>query len=257
LAEGVPDSIARNAAAWDGWAAEYAEPGRRNWQSNEPSFGIWDFPEAEIGFLGDVDGKDVVELGCGTAYISSWVARRGGRPVGVDPSAGQLETARGLQAEFGLDFPLVQAGAENVPLPDAAFDLALSEYGASLWADPERWLSEAARLLRPGGRLVFLRSAPLLILCEPLDGSVPARGELQRPHFGGLGRIEWPDDDSVEYIPSHGDLIRVLVASGFVIEELLELQAPEGGDSGRWDFVTLEWARRWPSEEVWKARKTA
>ena len=49
----------------------------------------------------------------------------------------------------------------------------------------------------------------------------------------------------------------MLVASGFVIEELLELQAPEGGDSGRWDFVTLDWARRWPSEEVWKARKAA
>jgi SAM-dependent methyltransferase len=188
--------------------------------------------------------------------VSSWVARRGGRPVGVDPSAGQLENARRFQEEFGLSFPLVQAGAESVPLPDASFDLALSEYGASTWADPALWIPEAARLLRPNGRLVFLRTTPLLLLCFPRDGSVPARTELQTPHFGGLGRVEWPDEDSVEYVVSHGEMIRLLVGSGFVVEELLELQAPEGGDSGRWDFVTLEWARQWPCEEVWKVRKT-
>ena len=110
-------------------------------------------PESELDVLGDVAGLDVVELGCGTAYFSAWLARRGARPVGVDPTPAQLATARELQAEFGLEFPLVEAVGEAVPLPDASFDLALSEYGASIWADPYLWIPEAARLLRPGGRL--------------------------------------------------------------------------------------------------------
>ncbi len=250
-------TIAQNAAAWDANAPDYVEAGRRNWASNAPDWGIWNIPESEVGFLPDLDGLDVVELGCGTGYVSSWVARRGGRPVGVDPSTEQLASARRFQEEFGISFPLVQAGAEAVPLPDASFDLAVSEYGASLWADPALWIPEAARLLRPGGRLVFLRTSPLLVLCSPLDGSVPATTALQAPHFGRLGAIEWPGEDGVEYVVSHGEMIRLLVASGFVVEELLELQAPEVGDPGQWDFVTLEWARQWPCEEVWKARKTA
>ncbi len=254
----IRDDRAQNAAAWDDWAAPVPRAaGRRNWESNEPSWGIWKIPEAEVGFLGDVSGKDVVELGCGTGYVSSWVARRGGRPVGVDPSTEQLASARRFQEEFGVSFPLVQAGAESVPLPDASFDLALSEYGASLWADPSLWIPEAARLLRPGGRLVFLRTAPLLVLCSPPNGTEKARTELQTPQFGGLGRIEWPDEDGVEYVVSHGEMIRLLVGGGFAVEELLELQAPEDGDPGQWDFVTLEWARQWPSEEIWKARKAA
>ncbi len=250
-------SVEKNAAAWDVYAADYLAAGRRNWESNEPDWGIWSIPESEVGLFPELEGLDVVELGCGTGYVSSWVARRGGRPVGVDPSTAQLENARRFQEEFGISFPLVQAGAEDVPLPDASFDLAISEYGASLWADPALWIPEAARLLRPGGRLVFLRTSPLLVLCSPRDGSIPVRAELQSPHFGGLGRIEWPGEDGVEYVVSHAEMIRLLVSSGFVVEELRELQAPEGGDSGQWDFVELEWARQWPCEEVWKARKPA
>jgi ubiquinone/menaquinone biosynthesis C-methylase UbiE len=75
-----------------------------------------------------------------------------------------------MQAEFGLEFPLVQAFADDVPLPDASFDLAYSGYGASLFADPYRWIPEAHRLLRPGGRLVFIRGGPLVILCAGAAG---------------------------------------------------------------------------------------
>src|SRR6185436_9049887 len=121
-------------------------------------------PESTLGVLRDVAGLDVVELGCGTAYISARLAKQGARPVGVDPTPAQLATARRMQAETGIEFPLVKAAAESVPLPDASFDLAVSEYGASLWAVPERWLAEASRLLRPGGRLIFLTNSILVYL---------------------------------------------------------------------------------------------
>ena len=73
-------------------------------------------PETQVRALPDVDGLDVVELGCGTAYVSAWLARRGARPIGVDLSENQLATARALQKEHGLEFPLLHASAEQVPL---------------------------------------------------------------------------------------------------------------------------------------------
>jgi SAM-dependent methyltransferase len=248
----LPDHVVANRTFWTCEAPAYVEPGRRAWADPEPSWGIWGVPESEARILPDVAGLDTIELGCGTAYVSAWLARRGARPVGVDITPAQLETARALQQEHGLLFPLLEASAEAVPLPDASFDLAISEYGAAIWCDPYRWIPEAARLLRPGGRLIFLGSSTLLMMCSP-DEELPADERLVRPFFGGLGRIEWPADGSVEFNLGHGDMIRLLRASGFAVENLVELRAPEGATT-RYP-VTPEWARQWPSEEVWIARK--
>src|SRR3954453_11009653 len=180
-----------NQAYWTTQAADSVEPARRHWAAAEPTWGIWEVPESKVGIVPDVAGLDVVELGCGTAYWSAWLARRGRRPAGVDVTPAQLATARELQAEHGLEFPLLEASAEAVPLPDSSFDFALSEYGASLWCEPEAWLAEAARLLRPDGRLVFLTNSVLVVLCSP-PGSEVATDRLARPQFG-LHRVEWHD----------------------------------------------------------------
>jgi SAM-dependent methyltransferase len=254
-APGGDDHVARNRDAWNAHAASYADPGRRGWATSEPSWGIWHIPESEVHLLPDVDGLDVVELGCGTAYVSSWLARRGARPVGIDLSENQLASARALQDAHDLHFPLIQCSAEALPLADASFDLAISEYGAAIWCDPYRWIPEAARLLRPGGRLIFLGNAALLVLTmTDSDAEGPAGTTLRRDYFG-MHRFEWVDDPGVEFHLTHGDWIRLLRKSGFEIEDLIELQALPTSTT-RYPFVTLEWARRWPSEEVWVARKT-
>ncbi len=250
----LPDHVVVNRTYWTGEAASYVEPGRRNWADPDPSWGIWGVPEAEVRLLPDVRGLDTIELGCGTAYVSAWLARLGARPVGVDITPAQLETARALQREHGLVFPLLEASAEAVPLPDASFDLAISEYGAAIWCDPYRWIPEAARLLRPGGRLVFLGGSTLSMLCSPDNDDDPIGERLLRPYFGGLGRIAWPDGSSVEFQLGHGDMIRLLRASGFEVENLVELRAPEGATTRR-AWATPEWGRRWPCEEAWIARK--
>jgi SAM-dependent methyltransferase len=249
---GPAEHVLRNRAAWDVFARDYVEPGRRNW-AGEPNWGIWSVPETEAHVLPDVAGLDTIELGCGTGYVSAWLARRGARPTGIDNSTEQLRSAAAFQAEFGITFPLIHGDAEQVPLSDASFDLAISEYGASIWCDPYRWIPEAARLLRPGGRLIFLVNGTILMLCVPDEENTPAGTALLRDYFG-MHRFEWPFDQSVEFHLGYGDWIRLLRRHGFEIENLIELRAPEGATT-RYDFVTPAWARRWPSEEVWIARK--
>jgi 2-polyprenyl-3-methyl-5-hydroxy-6-metoxy-1,4-benzoquinol methylase len=96
------DHVVRNRAAWDRFAEEFVEPGRRSWASDEPTWGTWGVPEVKVGMLIDVAGLDTIELGCGTGYVSAWLARRGARPVGLDNSPVQLATARQFQSELGL-----------------------------------------------------------------------------------------------------------------------------------------------------------
>ena len=101
-------------------------------------------------------------------------------------------------------------------------DLALSEYGACLWCEPELWVEEAARLLRPGGRLVFLTNSVVLALCIPERGAAGAallRGQRE------IGRLAWPDD-GVEFHLAHSASIDLLARHGFTVERLAELYAP-------------------------------
>jgi SAM-dependent methyltransferase len=250
----LPDSIAGNIADWTRVNEQHTdERAEAAWAPQEITWGVFGIHEDAIGSpLGDVSGLDVVELGCGTAYFSAQLARRGARPVGVDPTPAQLATARRMQEQSSLRFPLIEAPAERVPLPDASFDLAFSEFGASLWADPYLWIPEAARLLRPGGRLIFLTNSTLAYLCAVAAGGTSKT--LQRPQFG-MHRIQWPDSEGTEYHLAHGDWIRLLQANGFEIVDLIEPKAPaEAKPHDFYDYVTPEWARQWPAEEIWVAR---
>jgi len=253
------DHVARNRAAWNQWAADFVAPGEANWAAAEPNWGIWGIPESEAHVLPDgLAGADVVELGCGTAYVSAWLARRGARPVGIDISREQLATARRLQERHGLTFPLHEGNAERLPFADESFDLAISEYGACLWADPRLWVPEAARVLRPGGRLIFLTNGTILMLCAPDSEDELPTDRLLRDYFG-MHRFEWPGEPEVEFHLGYGDWIRLLRANGFEVEDLVELRPAAGAQPVPLfgGIVSLEWARRWPCEELWKARKRA
>ena len=258
--EGLPEHVARNRAAWDRYARDYVGPGERSWalQPGDERWGIFGAPEAELHLLpDDLPGRDAIELGCGTAYVSAWLARRGARVVGIDNSPRQLETAARLQLEHGIDFPLLLGNAEKVPFPDASFDFAISEYGAALWADPHAWIPEASRLLRPGGRLVLLTNGLIAYLTVPdLETDGPADERLKRPLFG-MHRHSWPDEpEAVEFHLAHGDWIRLFRDSGFEVQDLVEVRVPEGMTTS-YQWMSAAWASRWPCEEAWKVRKRA
>lgn len=257
-AGGLPEHVRENIAHWDGEAARYEPMGERAWAA-EPTWGQWAVPQDACPLLPvDCSGLDVVELGCGTAYISGWAERRGAqRVVGVDTSTEQLATARRLADEHGADITFHHASAEAVPEPDASFDLAVSEYGAAIWCEPEAWLREAWRLLRPGGHCNFLGNHPLTLCTSPLDGSLPIGTELVRD-WHGMHRFDWRDaaeePGGIEFCLSTADWFALFARIGF---EVLDYREPRPDPEGEelLFHVPRSWAVRWPSEQAWFLRK--
>jgi SAM-dependent methyltransferase len=254
-AEARLEYIERNRAAWERWAPARIAAGRRAWQAEELLWGLWGTRESELSLLEGFESReDAIELGSGTAAISASLARRGLRPVAVDFAKAQLRAAETFQREFGPMFPLVPANAEDVPFDNESFDLAVSEYGASVWCSPHKWLPEAQRLLRPEGRLIFFTSSSLLLTCTSTDGGAVG-DRLVRDYFGRY-RVEFEPQGPVEFHLPHGYWVRLLRATGFVIDNLIEVQPPPSAEPS-FDLVTTEWAQRWPSEEIWIAHKAS
>lgn len=257
--EDIEDHAAVNRAHWDRAASEMVASAERLWASDDIVCGIWEIPESELGLLGpaplDLTGHDVVELGCGTAYVSGWLARRGARVTGVDISPAQLTTARRLATEHAIPLTLIEGDAESTGLPQSSFDLVVSEYGASLWCEPQRWLAEAARLLRPGGRLAFLTASPFVTLASPMDGSLPVTERFERPWFGQT-RYDWRDavdlPGGIEFVPAAPEWFGALRDAGFEVIDHREVRAPDSAEGVRFG-VPAGWAQRWPSEQTWVA----
>jgi len=253
----LPEHVQANRQYWDERADNWVEAGEKNWAASTPTWGIWSLPDADVQLLPeDMTGMAAIELGCGTGYVSAWMARRGATPTGIDNSAEQLATARRLMQEHELPFELIHGNAETVPSADATFDFAISEYGAAIWCDPHVWIPEAHRLLKPGGRLVFLGNHPFSMLCAPQSGA-PCDERLHRPYFS-MGKLDWRDVEiepgGVEFNLGISEWMQLFERTGFVVERYQELQAPVSADGFSF-FVSAEWGRQWPGEQVWHLRK--
>ncbi|MDP8921596.1 MAG: methyltransferase domain-containing protein [Chloroflexota bacterium] len=251
----MSEAAAKNRRHWDRISDEYQAKHAEQLSDWVEGWGIWNIPESELNVLGDVRDKDVLEFGCGAAQQAIRLARRGARCTGLDNSARQLEHARMLMAEAGVEFPLVHASAEAVPLPDASFDIVFCDHGAMQFADPYKTVPEVARLLRPGGLLAFSHPTPLVDICY--DPATEQGGERLVNDYFGLHRFE-ETSGLVYYQLPYGAWIRLFKQNGLVIEDLIELQAPnDARTTYRGDLADKEWARRWPAEEIWVVRKRA
>ena len=252
----LPDYALTAREHWTKNNSEYtAARARESWARDDISWGVWKTPESEVRILPDLRGLEVIELGCGTAYFGAWLKKRGAaRVVGVDITPAQLDTARAMNEEFGLGMEFIEANAEEVPLPDASFDLAFSEYGASIWCDAHRWIPEAARLLRKGGELVFMRNTDIEMICSPDEDKVAER--LVRP-LKGMNRLDWLSEPvATEFHLPTADMFRLLRDTGFDVLDFRQLYASaDATDHPFYNYVPAEWARQWPAEEIWRARK--
>jgi SAM-dependent methyltransferase len=247
----MPQDSALNRAHWDRTSDEYQTAHGEQLARHPMAWGVWSIPECDLQILGDVAGKDVMELGCGGAQWSIALTKLGARCVGLDNSERQLEHARANQRGAGVEFPLVHGSAENVPLPDGSFDIIFCDHGAMSFVDPARTVPEAARLLRSGGILAFSAETPLHFICW--DDAADAVGTtLKHNYFEERSAY---DGSSVCFSLPYGEWIALFRANGFEIESLVELRPPEGATTTYADYVSYDWARCWPAEQIWRVRR--
>ena len=244
---------AQNQTFWDAESDAYQERhGDQLADSTGLAWGVTQIPEMELRILGDVVGKDILELGCGAAQWSIALAKLGARPVGIDLSERQLDHARRLMAEAGVDFRLIRASAEAVPLPDASFDIVFCDHGAMTFADPYRTVPEAARLLRSAGLFAFSHHTPIEAIAGPLDAD--RVGERLVVDYFGMHALD--DGETTTFQLPYGEWIRLFRANGLMVEDLIEPRPAEDAVSSYRDADELAWSRRWPAEEIWRLRKS-
>jgi ubiquinone/menaquinone biosynthesis C-methylase UbiE len=255
----LPKHVSVNRDYWDGMADHWVAAGERNWARADPVWGQWGIPDSETTLLPkDMSGMRAIELGCGTGYVSAWMARRGATVTGIDNSERQLATAARLAAEHDIELELIHGNAETVDKADGLYDFAVSEYGAAIWADPHVWIPEAHRLLMAGGELVFLGSHIMTSICSPLDGSVPITRQLEQPYFGQY-RQDWQeaqdDPGGIEFNLTMSAWMRLFRETGFEIIDYIEVQAPDSATGVPYS-VSAKWAKDFPSEQIWWLRKS-
>ncbi|MEL6168805.1 MAG: class I SAM-dependent methyltransferase [Pseudomonadota bacterium] len=250
------DHVSINRTYWNDNAGDWVASGERHW-AGDAEWGIWLVPEADLRlFPEDIGESRAIELGCGTGYVSGWMTRRGASVTAIDISENQLATARRLAAEHGAEIEFLHGSAEQVDKPDASFDFAISEYGAAIWCDPSIWIPEAHRLLKPGGRLAFLGNHPLTFVATPPSGAACDR-QMHFP-YRDLHRMDWSvveiDPGGIEFNRTFADWLALFRNVGFEVEDYQEIFAPLDA-SGSYHGIDADWAKDFPSEQVWKLRK--
>ncbi|MAB78575.1 MAG: methyltransferase type 11 [Planctomycetes bacterium] len=244
------DHVVKNRSVWNADSDTYQKRHAGQLDASPLAWGIWSVEEAQLGALGDFEGKCMLELGCGAAQWSTALAVAGGHVVGFDLSERQLTHAIPRVEATGLWVPLVQGSAEELPFVAESFDIVFSDHGATSFSDPYRTIPEAARVLRPGGLLVFNITSPLRDLCEEDELGRPTE-KLSREYFE-LGRLSGKE---VCFQLPYGRWLALFRDAGFEVLDLIELRPPEGAVTTYKEFSTLDWSRRWPSENLWRLRK--
>ncbi len=250
------ESVAANRTWWDADADSYhVEHGDF---LGDAEF-VWcpeKLHEDEARLLGDVAGRRVLEVGCGSAPCARWLAANGASVVAMDLSAGMLRHARVGASRTGIVVPLVQAGAESLPFADASFDLACSAFGAVPFvSDSAGVMREVARVLRPGGHWVFAVTHPMRWIFS--DDPGPMGLMVQQSYFDRTPYVEVDAAGRPTYVEHHrtvGDRVREIVAAGLVLTDIVEPEWPDGHDRewGQWSPMR---GRLFPGTAIFRCHK--
>jgi SAM-dependent methyltransferase len=245
----VSSHVRHNRAFWDADADNYQAAHGAQLAHAPTAWGAYRVPESELQILGDVAGRDVLELGCGAAQWAIALAARGAHITGLDVSRAQLAHARRDTSAL----PLVQASGEQLPFADGSFDIVFCDHGAMSFCDPAISTAECARVLRSGGLLAFCCTHPMLYLTW--DDAREQQTRKLQIDYSQLGRMAL-EEGTIDWVLPPSAWIRVLRAHGFDVEDLVELCATDGATTTYGEFAPPKWARRWPAEWIWKARKS-
>ncbi|WP_349827939.1 class I SAM-dependent methyltransferase [Brevibacterium litoralis] len=227
-------SVRANRSYWDGSAEEYLEEHGTHLGANDFIWGPEGIHEQDVRLLGDLDRKQVLEVGCGAGQCSRWVALQGAVATGIDLSSGMLEQAARMQRDnplpAGVTPPTyLEADARKLPFPSGSFDLAFSSYGALPFVkDADAVLAEVDRVLRPGGLFVFSVTHPLRWMFPDVPGEAGLTVEYS--YFDRTPYVELDPEGNPAYAEHHrtvGDWIALLVGAGFTLEKLTEPEWPD------------------------------
>ncbi|MEO8519070.1 MAG: methyltransferase domain-containing protein [Dermatophilaceae bacterium] len=188
--------------------------------------------ERDVGLLGELRGKQLLEIGAGAAQCSRFAARHGARVVATDLSGGMLRRGHSLNVRFaveqGLTVPLAQCDACSLPFADGSFDTVFTSYGVVPFvADSAAVMAEAARVLRPGGRFVFSTTHPIR-WALPDDPGYPGL-TIASSYFDRTPYVE-ARSGTTTYVEHHrtlGDRVRELTAAGLRLVDLVEPEWPD------------------------------
>jgi SAM-dependent methyltransferase len=236
---GSSETVHANRRWWDFAAADYqAEHGEF---LRDVGF-VWcpeGLDEADVRLLGPVDGRRVLEVGCGAAQCARWLATQGAETVGLDVSRAQLDHARRLDERTGIRAAaLVVGDAAALPFAAASFDLACSAFGGVPFvADSAAVMREVARVLRPGGRWVFSVTHPIRWCFPDLPG--PEGLVAQQSYFDRRPYVEHDEAGRATYVEHHrtiGDRVREIATAGLALRDLIEPEWPAAHDRawGQW-----------------------
>jgi SAM-dependent methyltransferase len=240
-----------NRGSWNRDSDAYQKAHGKLLSETATAWGVWRIPEADLGVLGNTVGRDVLELGCGAAQWSIALVRLGALVVGIDLSERQLKHAQDNCRTAGITVPLVHGSAESLPFQDGSFDIVFCDHGATTFSPPEKTIPEASRVLKPRGLFAFCISSPIRDIC--FDSESDKVSEQLKTDYFGLRGLE--EEGELYYQRTYGGWIRLFRENDLEVEDLIELQAPEGATTTYADYAPIEWARRWPAENIWKLKK--
>lgn len=186
-----------------------------------PSYGPYTPSEENLCLLGDVRGKSVLELACGSGESLAWMAERGARELwGLDISEIRVEQAKNLLKMDGKEVKLFTAAMENNPgIPRGHFDIVYSIYGLGWTTDLNATLARVQEYLKPGGLFIFSWDNPLMQCVDAIDGQyILSRSymdereiEMQKMGVSGLRLKNWRLSSYLNCLAEHGFLIQQVV----------------------------------------------
>ena len=228
-----PAETARaNRRWWDGEAHGYYAEHGAFLGDDDFVWGPEGLREADAGLLGEILGKRLLEIGAGAAQCSRYAALQGARVAATDISGGMLREGLDLNLRFtvtsGLTVPMVQCDGASLPFADGSFDTVFTSYGVVPFvADSATVMTEAYRVLRPGGRFVFSTTHPIRWTL-PDDPGYPGL-TVSSSYFDRTPYVE-EESGAATYVEHHrtlGDRVRELSAAGLRLVDLVEPEWPD------------------------------